>query len=114
MSEALLGHPDHGWLAVGQLSEAEDEIVVLYPAVAEAIREHRKRYEESLETDAVYVVPTLEMLAAITRFNAGQLNPEGLTHGHDAHAERAGFSGRPADLGAHPGQDGPVGDHPDR
>jgi hypothetical protein len=68
MSEALNGHPDHAWLAVGNMSEAEDEIVTLYPAVAEAIRGHRKKYEDSLDEGEIYHVPILEMIGAITRF----------------------------------------------
>lgn len=44
MSEACLGYPEHTWLAVGNLSEAEDELVSEYPAMAEIVRAKRLEY----------------------------------------------------------------------
>jgi len=41
LSESQLGYPLHFWLALGNLSEAEDEIVDLYPEFAKKIREIR-------------------------------------------------------------------------
>lgn len=41
LSETNLGYPQHFWLAMGNLSEAEDEAVKAYPALATKIREYR-------------------------------------------------------------------------
>ena len=43
--EVLLGYPDHGDHVIGQLSEAEDEAVRDFPALALMIRSARLRYE---------------------------------------------------------------------
>jgi hypothetical protein len=41
LSEAELGYPEHFWLALGNLSEAEDEAVAEYPEIAKEIRDLR-------------------------------------------------------------------------
>lgn len=44
-AEAKLGYPLHFWLALGNLSEAEDECVRDYPKLARSIREARIKIE---------------------------------------------------------------------
>lgn len=44
--ESLKGYPHHYWDALGHMAEAEDEIILIMPEEAEAIREARKRWEE--------------------------------------------------------------------
>ena len=41
LDEAALGYPEHKWLAVGHLAEAEAETLKVWPKLAETIREHR-------------------------------------------------------------------------
>ena len=41
LSETSLGYPQHFWLAMGNLSEAEDESIRAYPELATKIREYR-------------------------------------------------------------------------
>jgi len=50
LSEAKLGYPLHFWLALGNLSEAEDEIVAEYPEFARKIRELRMNLEIGIAT----------------------------------------------------------------
>jgi len=42
--EALKGYPEHAWLAVGHMAEAEDELVTKFPEIAADIRHQRVRY----------------------------------------------------------------------
>lgn len=41
LSETNLGYPEHFWLAMGNLSEAEDESIKAFPELATKIREYR-------------------------------------------------------------------------
>lgn len=65
MQEVLLGYPEHKWLAIGHLAEAEAEILHLYPEVADAMRVARKEY---ISDDTPY--PTVAFLKAVTRLEA--------------------------------------------
>lgn len=47
LSESKRGYPDHIWLALGHMAEAEEELVGEYPDHANTIREERKRVESS-------------------------------------------------------------------
>jgi hypothetical protein len=47
--EAPLGYPRHAWYAVGELAEAEDELVAEYPECAAAVREARLALMASLD-----------------------------------------------------------------
>jgi len=49
MREALMGYPNHSWLAVGHLSQAESELLGEFPDMAHTIRAERINYIESLE-----------------------------------------------------------------
>ncbi len=65
LQEAQLGYPAHIDLAIGELSEAEDELLELRPDLANLIRTHRKGLEASLSGDptgAAYRVPIMELL----------------------------------------------------
>jgi len=48
MDEAQLGYPLHAWLAIGQMSEAEDELLKKYPEMANVIRAERINYVDNL------------------------------------------------------------------
>ena len=39
--EANKGYPEHAWLAVGHMAEAEDEMLEKYPEIANQIRDAR-------------------------------------------------------------------------
>lgn len=56
--EARLGYPEHLWLAVGHLSEAESEIIMDHPELAYRVREERVRYI----TDHSYNIPIMELI----------------------------------------------------
>lgn len=45
IGETELGYPEHKWLAIGHLAEAESEALSKWPAVASMIRDIRKLYE---------------------------------------------------------------------
>lgn len=45
MDEAELGYPEHRYLAIGHLAEAESEALFKWPSVAHMIRDVRKLYE---------------------------------------------------------------------
>lgn len=69
MNEALLGYPTFHWLAIGHMSEAEDELLARYASEAIKIRDHRKNYEE----DHTYVVPILDIIDDLTALFDGQM-----------------------------------------
>lgn len=62
MCEARLGYAQHKWLAIGNMSEAEDELLVRYEGHARTIREHRKAYEGNMD----YVVPILQLIEMLS------------------------------------------------
>ncbi len=62
INESRLGYPAFRWLAIGHLSEAEDELLARYPAEANRIRDHRKAFEE----DDKYIIPILEIIDDLT------------------------------------------------
>lgn len=72
LSEARQGYPDHVWLAIGHLSEAADELVQDHPAMANEIRDHRKR----LETDVSYDVPVMELIRKTSALAQPDTTPE--------------------------------------
>jgi hypothetical protein len=43
--ETYKGYPQHKWICMGHMAEAEDEIVNAYPEVCEAIRTQRLAYQ---------------------------------------------------------------------
>jgi hypothetical protein len=60
MCEAKLGYPYYWILAVGSVSEAEDEALGKWPLLAEAIRRERTRYMKNRD-----YVPKMVKLVAI-------------------------------------------------
>jgi hypothetical protein len=54
MLEVPQGYPLHGWIAVGHMAEAADEMIDEYPALAERIREERLGYMSGLNS-AMYM-----------------------------------------------------------
>ena len=58
MDEARQGHPQHRWLAIGHLGEAEAESLGAYPDLAKAIRKERLLYMENPDHD----VPIMELI----------------------------------------------------
>ena len=78
MNEARLGYRDHKWLAIGHMSEAEDELLKEYQGFALIIRDHRKAYEEDWE----YSVPILELIRMLTDEEEKSLLGEELQRDH--------------------------------
>lgn len=50
--EARKGYPEHYWLALAHLAEAEDELVEKYPGLVEDVRKARKDLERDPAADA--------------------------------------------------------------
>lgn len=50
LAESNLGYPAHFYLAMGNLSEAEDESIKVYPELATKIREYRLKIERGDKT----------------------------------------------------------------
>ena len=76
INESLLGYPAHRWLAIGNMSEAEDELVIRYKQQALMIREHRKAYEQ----DPNYIIPILEIIDDLTTVFDRQVQENNRTH----------------------------------
>lgn len=49
LTETVKGYPEHKWIALGHLAEAEDECIASYPETAARIREIRL----SLQNDEI-------------------------------------------------------------
>ena len=47
LDETVNGYPEHRWMAVGHIAEAESEIAGLYSDIAEKLRESRKTMDEN-------------------------------------------------------------------
>ena len=48
MIEGEMGYPEHRWLAVGHMAEAEAETILDFPELANSVREERVKYQESI------------------------------------------------------------------
>jgi len=72
-AESLLGYPEHKWLAVGHLAEAEAELLEQSPYLAVMIRENRLLYTED---DTPF--PTMETLGEITKAEVKNLSSDDL------------------------------------
>jgi len=71
MHEARFGYPDHMWLAIGHLCQAEVECLAEHPLIALAIYNGRKSYEES---DGTYPLPIMELIEQCTIASVKQQN----------------------------------------
>lgn len=60
-NESRLGYPLHKWLAIGELCAAENEVLQLFPELAETTREYRKNFESQ-----DVPVPTLQLISIAT------------------------------------------------
>lgn len=62
LSEAKLGYPEHLYIAIGNLSEAEDECLIEHPELAERIREIRLRIEDDINEGEVLVSLIIDIM----------------------------------------------------
>lgn len=60
--ESMMGYPEHVWLAIAHLSQAEAELLDMYPIHAHLIRQHRL----ALIDIRTYRVPTLTLIRMLT------------------------------------------------
>jgi hypothetical protein len=58
MSEVKKGYPEHFWLVIGHMAEAEDEMLEYSVDFANRIREERVRYQLNID----YVVPIMSLI----------------------------------------------------
>jgi hypothetical protein len=72
IQEVYLGYPKFMLLVIGNLSEAEDEALKKYPALAEEIRQHRKK----LQFDETYMIPYLDLYEKIRDLQAEEKKQE--------------------------------------
>ena len=73
LDEARLGYPEHLWLAVGHMAEAESEALEMSQELAEEIRNHRTLLIEDHE----YEVPVLELIRKTTALEKGERRWQG-------------------------------------
>lgn len=67
MMEVKKGYPEHAWIAIGHLAEAEDESLKDYPHLTDTIREHRLKYMAWIEgSGPEYHVPVMDLIQAFT------------------------------------------------
>lgn len=85
MREALMGYPEHAYLAVGHLSQAEAELLKEFPEMAHIIRTERINYleglkhqilndengDEYLNLEAEYEVDTIGLIRQLTMVAIG-------------------------------------------
>ena len=81
MAEARKGYIQHGWLAVGHMAEAEDELLEKYQEIADKIREERLKYMDSLNNfgdesyiENLYDFPSLDLIQELTILAMEELN----------------------------------------
>ena len=65
LNESKLGYPNHLWLAVGHLAEAEAEIEVKYHDIAARIREERLQVVEGVDREGVL----LDIISELTELS---------------------------------------------
>lgn len=64
--EERTGYPSFKWLVIGHLAEAEAELVMEHPEIANEIREYRKEYE----IDSTVNMPLMPLIERITSIDA--------------------------------------------
>lgn len=62
LCESQLGYPEHLYIALGNLSEAEDEVLIKYPELAQKIREVRLEIEEDIKNGEKLIPLLLEIM----------------------------------------------------
>jgi len=67
MLEVKKGYPHHVWYAMGHMAEAEDEIVDMMPAEANAIRAERLKVQQGLIDGKPYVPDFTSLMYTIAR-----------------------------------------------
>ncbi len=65
LNESKLGYPHHVWYAMGNMSEAEDEIVEFLPDQAQEIRAARIKLQESLAAGTVWFPDFKQLMYAV-------------------------------------------------
>ena len=72
MAEALRGYPEHQWLAVGHLAEAEEELLGISVDFSNEIRDYRVKYMEDIK----FPVPIVELLKNLSNFKVAEPTKE--------------------------------------
>lgn len=62
LAEARLGYPDHVWLAMGHLAEAEAEVVGSFPEIATYIRHQRLLIQKGKD---VVLLPLIRLISSM-------------------------------------------------
>lgn len=62
LNERSLGYPHHVWYAMGNMSEAEDELVEFMPEQAARIRTERLKIQDALTRNEVYFPKFKELM----------------------------------------------------
>lgn len=90
MNEVRMGYSHHAGYAIGQLSEAADECLQLYPEFAEQIRHEWKAYELDEDSYMVMTVPLMRRVEELLQ--EWRSTPEGqaMIQDHiDGHPEKS-------------------------
>lgn len=93
--EAPLGYARHAWYAVGELAEAEDEVVAKYPELAKLIRAHRLDMMDSLDPNTVVTAGTPMILPDLIQQPAWDLLLDTIINAAVAVSETAPTPGDP-------------------
>jgi len=64
LNESRSGYPDHYYLALGEMAQAEDELRSLYPRQADIIKSERKK----LEKDRNYTPPFMDLIKMVDEY----------------------------------------------
>jgi hypothetical protein len=70
--EAVLGYPSHAWLCVGELVNAENEMLRSNLMISQTIRQYRLQYMDCIEEnfrDLSKVPQILDLIEMITTFH---------------------------------------------
>jgi len=81
LGEARLGYLDHVWLAIGQLSHAEQELIERFPDIALYLREQRIELQRGRD---VLLLPVIRLISSYIE--------------EEGHVSDENFSERPRDL----------------
>ncbi|GAF72617.1 unnamed protein product [marine sediment metagenome] len=63
LTESKLGHPEHKWLAVGHLAEAEAESVADYEVLAKSIRNERLKIIDDKKFNLLILIEQATILS---------------------------------------------------
>jgi hypothetical protein len=71
--ESRLGYPEHIWLAIGHMAEAESESIQKYPKLAESIRQERIKVIKATNDNIIYDPKIMELIGTATEIKKREI-----------------------------------------